>query len=172
MSQHSEHTDHTEEYYDSTDYESSSVSSDRSDDSGASGETFHSIAAALEAMRERFETFHAGVEHVHETVNTMEPSVLQVAASGFVQPRHLESAPFRQQRFTITEAAKELLGFTRPTAKFRTLCQHLRAYCFRHGLVSIEGRIRLDDGLKTLTGFKEDETTFLNLLAQIHTFIE
>jgi hypothetical protein len=135
-------------------------------------ESFSSIAEALEAMREQLEVFGAGVEGLHKGVKQMEAPVTSVAVGSFVQPRFLESAPFRKERFALKEEARRCLGLEKETAKFSSICTALRAYCFQHKLVDPTGVIHLNEELKTVLCFDTDTTTFLGLLMHIETIVQ
>jgi hypothetical protein len=150
----------------SQEYESTACSSTDSDQESRCGseESFSSLAAALEAMREKLELFGEGVEGLHEGVKHMEEPVTSVALAPFVQPRYLEEAPFRKERFELKEEARQLLGLERSVAKFSTVCASLRAYCFRNQLVNEKGEIEVNSELKTILGCQHEKTTFLGLL--------
>lgn len=147
-------------------YESTSCSETESDHGSVSGseESFSSLAAALESMREKLELFGEGVEGLHEGVKQMETPVTSVALAPFVQARYLEDAPFRKERFALHEDAKRVLGLERDTAKFSTVCAALRTYCFKNKLVHPNGVIKLNEELKTMLGTEQNETTFLGIL--------
>ncbi len=155
-------------------YESTYYSETESDRGSVSGseESFSSLAAALESMREKLEIFGEGVEGLHAGVKQMETPVTAVALAPFVQPRYLEEAPFRKERFVLKEEAKRVLGLERDTAKFSTVCASLRTYCFRHKLVNANGVIQVNDELKTLLDIHVSETTFLGLLMHMDKMVE
>lgn len=155
----------------------SDASSCPSDEEGSTcstetGDSFSSISAALESMCGKMEMFGNGIEAVADTVKHLETPVGSIALANFVQPRFLESAPFRCQRFTLQESAQKILGFERPTVKFATLCRHLREYCVSRGLVDRRGIITLNEDLKTLLETEEHTTTFLGLLTHLKVFVK
>ena len=153
-------------------YDSTSCSETESDHGSVSEESFSSLAAALEAMREQLEVFGAGVEGLHQGVKHLETPVTSVAVGSFVQPRFLEAAPFRKERFVLKEEAKRCLGLDKDAAKFSTICTALRTYCFQHRLVEPSGRIKLNEELKNLLGIEAETTTFLGLLLHMEKIVQ
>lgn len=158
--------------YDSTSYYETESDHGSVSESVSESESFSSIAAALEAMREQLEVFGAGVEGLHQGVKQMEAPVTSVAVGSFVQPRFLEAAPFRKERFVLKEEAKHCLGLDKEVAKFSTICAALRTYCFQHRLVEPSGTIRLNEKLKNLLGMDSETTTFLGLLLHMEKLVQ
>jgi hypothetical protein len=155
--------------------ECSESDSDYENETGSVGtnETFSSISAALESMREKLELFGEGVDNVHSSVQQMEHPVAAVALASFVQPRFLETAPFRWNHFTLTEEAKVLFGTEKSTVRFKTFCALLREYLFSNNMVSEEGYITYNDDLRDLLDVTDTQTqtTFLGLLAHLEKFV-
>jgi hypothetical protein len=144
-----------------------------SDSEGSEGseESFSSITQALQDLRERMEAFEVGVEEVAATVVGMEQPVSAVAIATYVQPRILEKAPFRQERFRVKPAAKTLLGLEGSTPTFKTLCAVLREYCIPY--TDLESRrIVLPEELKQLLEIEEATLSFLEVLAHLDRIVE
>lgn len=155
------------------DYDSTSCSETESDHESVSGSenSFTSIAAALESMREKLELFGEGIDGLHAGVKHMEQPVTGIAIAPFAQPRYLETAPFRKGRFALKEEAKRLLGFEKDNAKFSTICAALRTYCFRNKLVDAAGIIHVNKELQSAFNLQESETTFLGILLHLDKLV-
>lgn len=142
-----------------------------SDGSEGSSDSFSSIAQALQDLRERMEAFEVGVEEVASTVVGMEQPVSAVAVATYVQPRILEKAPFRQERFHLKPAAKALLGFESSTSSFKSLCAALRDYCIPYTDLTTR-RILLPEELKRLLETEEPSMSILEVLAHLDRIVE
>ncbi len=116
----------SEDFYDSedSDYEYDSDASD--DDSDGSEATYTSLEAALAEMTERLHTIDAGLESMTGATQSLEQPMTAVAIQSFVNPRVLETAPFRQTRFRLRRDAKEFLGMPHHTVTFAELCAAIR----------------------------------------------
>lgn len=151
----------------------SDVGLDQESDVGSeSGCTYLSIEHALETLANYFEEFCEEVDTVHSTIQTMEKPVTSVALATFSQPRTLESAMFRKQRFGLKEPAKNLLGCKSTDLTFGALCHHIRTYLFTNNLVDSTGRIQLNADLKTLLETEESSVSFLWILKHLQCFVE
>jgi hypothetical protein len=153
MSDHEE-TDYESEY-DDTDCESEDYGSDVGSDAGTCI-TFTSFEGAMAAMYEQFATLDTELGDVANQIMTLEKPVATMAVSTFVQPRVLESAPFRQTKFKVRLAARELLGLPQ-VATFAELCQAIR----------IQVRDRKEEA-ERMWG----TTVFLDILQQLHEVVE
>jgi hypothetical protein len=164
-------SDNKQSYYmssDSSEYDSdSSYSSDASD---ASGESFSSLAADLGSLCRHLEELGIGVEDMATSVQSMEAPLSRVAVSTFVQPRVLESAPFRQQRFRWRPEAAAALGVGVEVATFAEICEVLRRHVLEHCAATEDGKIELSDTLATLLG-SSAHMSFLDLLGHMRCFV-
>ena len=123
MSDKQSYVDESE--YDSEEYEDDSeYDSDAGSDAGTCI-TFTSFEGAMAAMYEQFACMDSELGDVSNQIHTLEKPLATVAVSTFVQPRVLESAPFRQTKFRVRPAARELLGLSE-VATFAELCQAIR----------------------------------------------
>ncbi len=150
----SDHEDYESEYDDS-EYDEDE---DYGSDVGSEGTciTFTSFEGAMAAMYEQFATLDTELGEVANQISTLEKPVATVAVSTFVQPRVLESAPFRQTKFKVRLAARELLGLPQ-VATFAELCQAIR----------IQVRDRKEEA-ERMWG----TTAFLTILQQLHEVVE
>ena len=148
-----EMSDYEYEYEDDSEYE------DEYETEGSDAEscvTFTSFEGAMTAMYEQFASMDAELGEVSHHISTLEKPVATVAVSTFVQPRVLESAPFRQTKFRVQPAAQELLGI-REVATFAELCQAIR--------VQIHER---REEVERVWG----TSNFLEILQQLDKFVE
>jgi hypothetical protein len=145
--------------------------SEGSEGSEGSEESFSSITQALQDLRERMEAFEVGVEEVATTVVGMEQPVSAVTIATYVQPRVLEKAPFRQERFHVKPAAKTLLALETSTPSFKTLCAALREYCIPYTDLATR-RVVLPEEMKLLLETEESSLSFLEILAHIDRIVE
>ncbi len=115
----------SDDLYDSedSDYE---YDSDESDDSGCTEATYTSLEAALAEMTERLQAIDAGLDSMATTTQSLEQPMTTVAIQSFVNPRVLETAPFRQTRFRLRKEAKEFLGMPHHTVTFADICAAIR----------------------------------------------
>ncbi len=136
--------------------------------------SYDSFAEALEELREKLESFDAVVEELHDGCIKIENPVTGIAVSSFAQPKFLESAPFRTERFHSTKDAQNLFGCPE-TVSFNELCCHIRSYIFSNKLVQSNSKINLTlpsaKKLKDLIQSADTEITFLGVLQHIHKFI-
>jgi hypothetical protein len=87
--------------------------------------TFTSLEGAMAAMYEQFASLDAELGEVTQHITTLEKPVATVAVATFVQPRVLESAPFRQTKFHVRSTAKHVLSLP-AVATFSELCKAIR----------------------------------------------
>ncbi len=115
----------SEDLYDSedSDYE---YDSDESDDSDCTEVTYTSLEAALAEMTERLHEIDAGLDSMTGATQSLEQPMTAVAIQSFVNPRVLETAPFRQTRFRLRPAAKVFLGTPHHTVTLAELCAAIR----------------------------------------------
>jgi hypothetical protein len=156
----------------SSEYE---ISSDTCSDTCSDTESYDSFAEALEELREKLESFDTVVEELHDGCKKIENPVTGIAVNSFVQPKFLESAPFRTEKFHSTKETQEL--FECPEiVSFTELCAVIRNYIFKNKLVQPNCKINLTlepaaKKLQNLLQSEYQEITFLGILQHIHKFI-
>ncbi len=154
-------------------YSETEIDTDVETDIGSeSGCTYLSIEEALETMAKYLQEFCEEVDTVHSTIQTMEKPVTSVALAAFSQPRVLESAVFRKERFRLKETAKTLLDCKHVNTTFGGLCSHIRAYLFANKLVDSVGRVQLNEEFQKLLGTEDSSVSFLWILQHLHCFVE
>ena len=143
-------------------------------ESCSEAESRDSFAEALEELREKLESFDSVVEELHDGCKKIENPVTGIAVNSFVQPKFLESAPFRTEKFHSTKEAQDLFECPE-TLTFTELCSAIRAYAFKNNLVQPNCKIDLTQEpakkLQHLLQSDDDEITFLGVLQHIHKFI-
>ena len=97
-------------------------------DDGSSGseDSYSSIADALAGMMAQFEALESGLDAMTTTTTTMSAPVAHVAVATFKQPRVLEAAPFRAERFRLKASARAMFGTEATVVTFAELCALLR----------------------------------------------
>lgn len=118
----------TEHEYEDSEYEDSEYDDSEYETEGSDAGTcitFTSFEGAMTSMYEQFASMDAELGEVANHITVLEKPVATVAVSTFVQPRVLESAPFRQTKFRVRPTAQEVMGL-KEVATFAELCQAIR----------------------------------------------
>ncbi len=113
-----------ESEYDS-EYSEDSEYTDGSEDERGTCATFTSFEGAMAELGVQFAALDTELGDVANQIQTLEKPVATVAVSTFVQPRVLESAPFRQTKFKVRTTARHVLGLP-AVASFAEVCAALR----------------------------------------------
>lgn len=109
-----------------SEYDSEDVSSIGSGETFETEATCTSLEAALADMTARLAQLDQALDTTALTTQTLEKPVTTVALASFMNPRVLESAPFRTTKFRLKPVAKELLGVRHHTVTFAELCEAIR----------------------------------------------
>ena len=114
---------------DDEDYTDEESFGDSGSDSGSdsSSDSFSSFNAAFAAIAHEMERMTDEVETIHSCMSNMDAPVAHVAVGTFVNPRVLESAPFRSEQFRVKREARHMFGISKHVAHFSELCAAIRA---------------------------------------------